>query len=138
LHQPLHVSYADDLGGNQTRVSFFGDAGRPERPRDLHSVWDTRILTRAGAQWQPWAVRLDQAIVAEDAAKWGTLDVVAWANESFAVTTSFVYGRLPADRRIDDEYYTPALRHAETQLQKAGVRLAHVLNRVAANTLSFP
>jgi hypothetical protein len=138
LHQPLHVSYADDQGGNLTGVEFFGDAGRPGRPRDLHSVWDSRILTRAGAQWQPWAARLSQAIAADNARRWETLDVVAWANESFTITSGFIYGRLPADGRIADDYYRPALAHAETQLQKAGVRLAHVLNRVAANALSFP
>jgi hypothetical protein len=138
LHQPLHVSFADDRGGNQTRVEFFGDAGRPGRPRDLHSVWDTRILMRAGAQWQPWAVRLHEQITADEAKAWETLDVIAWANEAFALTTRFVYGQLPADGRITDAYYTPALRHSEVQLQKAGVRLAFLLNRAAANTLSFP
>ncbi|MGH7471998.1 MAG: S1/P1 nuclease [Longimicrobiales bacterium] len=138
LHQPLHVSFADDRGGNQTRVEFFGDAGRPGRPRDLHSVWDTRILTRAGVQAQPWATRLNEQIPADEAKRWETLDVVAWANEAFALTTRFVYGQLPADGRISDEYYTPALRHSESQLQKAGVRLAFLLNRIAANTLVFP
>jgi nuclease S1 len=129
LHQPLHVSYADDQGGNLTRVEFFGDAGRPDRPRDLHSVWDTRILTRAGAQWQPWAARLGQAITPEDARRWETIDVIGWANESYAITSGFIYARLPADRRISDDYYAPALQQAEVQLQKAGVRLAYLLNR---------
>ena len=138
LHQPLHVSFADDLGGNQTRVEFFGDAGRAGRPRDLHSVWDNRILMRAGAQWQPWAQRLNESIPAEDARRWETLDVVGWANESYALTTSFVYGQLPADGKIADEYYQPALRHSESQMQKGGVRLAHLLNRTAANALAFP
>jgi hypothetical protein len=135
LHQPLHVSYADDLGGNRTRVEFFGEAGRR---RDLHSVWDTRILSRAGAAAVPWAQRLDQAINSEESRGWQTLDVVGWANESYKLTVDVVYGRLPSDSAIGDDYYRSALRVAEVQLQKAGVRLAHVLNRAAADTLLFP
>jgi hypothetical protein len=49
-----------------------------------------------------------------------------------------VYGQLPADGKIADEYYQPALRHSESQMQKGGVRLAHLLNRIAANSLTFP
>ena len=38
LHQPLHVGYASDRGGNSVQVMFSGVA------TDLHSVWDTKII----------------------------------------------------------------------------------------------
>ncbi|KAL6077439.1 hypothetical protein QOT17_002314 [Balamuthia mandrillaris] len=40
IHQPLHVGYAKDKGGNLHRVHFFG------RSSDLHTVWDSLLLLR--------------------------------------------------------------------------------------------
>jgi hypothetical protein len=49
LHQPLHISYRDDVGGNDIAVTYRGEcgrtpAGRPVRPKNLHSVWDNCLL----------------------------------------------------------------------------------------------
>jgi hypothetical protein len=49
LHQPLHISYADDVGGNNIRLSFSGKcgvsaSGNAYRPDNLHSVWDNCLL----------------------------------------------------------------------------------------------
>ena len=49
LHQPLHISYADDVGGNNISLSFSGKcgtsaSGRAYRPDNLHSVWDNCLL----------------------------------------------------------------------------------------------
>src|SRR5215212_6422260 len=40
LHQPLHVSFEDDRGGNKIQISG-------QCPRNLHSAWDTCLLQRA-------------------------------------------------------------------------------------------
>lgn len=49
IHQPLHVSYKDDVGGNSIGVSFqgkcgIGATGNPYRPGSLHAVWDNCLL----------------------------------------------------------------------------------------------
>ena len=49
LHQPLHISYADDVGGNNIAVRYQGKcgttaSGKPSRPKNLHSVWDNCLL----------------------------------------------------------------------------------------------
>lgn len=49
IHQPLHVSYRDDTGGNAIKVSFsgrcgVGTTGRPYRPGSFHAVWDNCLL----------------------------------------------------------------------------------------------
>lgn len=38
LHQPLHVGYQKDLGGNNIQVKWFG------LKTNLHSVWDEKII----------------------------------------------------------------------------------------------
>jgi hypothetical protein len=38
IHQPLHVAYESDYGGNDYDVDFFGDC------TNLHSLWDSGLL----------------------------------------------------------------------------------------------
>ena len=50
IHQPLHVSYSEDKGGNDINVS-----GGFYPPAKMHGVWDTQIIKKAvGADgWGP-------------------------------------------------------------------------------------
>lgn len=47
IHQPLHVSFVDDRGGNRIKVSMprarCGTAGG-SKPKNLHAVWDNCLL----------------------------------------------------------------------------------------------
>lgn len=138
LHQPLHVGRPADRGGNEIRVTFFGDAGPPEHPLSLHQVWDTEILRRAEFRWPETAHRLNARITDAEAAQWETLDLVAWANDAYRVADRFAYPAVPENGALDNAYYRPALGHAHVLIQQAGVRLAHVLNRAAAGTLDLP
>lgn len=40
VHQPLHVGYGYDEGGNTVTVDWFGTQ------TDLHGVWDDNIIQR--------------------------------------------------------------------------------------------
>ena len=45
IHQPLHVSFADDRGGNGIDARLQGRCGRSRyRPDNLHAVWDNCLL----------------------------------------------------------------------------------------------
>ena len=45
LHQPLHVSFKDDQGGNLIDVKLTGKCGTARRkPRKLHAMWDFCLL----------------------------------------------------------------------------------------------
>jgi nuclease S1 len=138
LHQPLHAGRPEDLGGNRVFVNFFGDAGRPDRPLNLHSVWDGAILRRGGHSWPESASRLNKQIEPQDVQKWEELDLIGWTNESFCIADEFAYGRLPAGNLIGNAYFRPALGYSESRLQMAGVRLAYLLNQAAAGTLTMP
>jgi nuclease S1 len=135
LHQPLHAGRPGDRGGNEIMVDFFGDAGDQERRNNLHSVWDSQMLRRAGMRWPEASNRLYSQIADDEVQSWQTLNVREWADESFRLDEEFVYGKLPRDGRIRNEYYKPALGIAEVQLLKGGIRLAHLLNSAAAGNL---
>lgn len=45
IHQPLHVSFADDRGGNWIDIELEGRCGGTSpRPDNLHAVWDNCLL----------------------------------------------------------------------------------------------
>ncbi|HEX6559120.1 MAG TPA: S1/P1 nuclease [Longimicrobiales bacterium] len=135
VHQPLHAGRPEDLGGNRVLVDFFGNAGSGDRRMNLHSVWDTQILRHARWQWAAAALRLNAEVVPDEAQQWQTLDVGAWTTESYRVCEDYVYTRLPQNGKIRNAYYRPALGYVEVQLQKAGVRLAFLLNSAAGGSL---
>jgi S1/P1 Nuclease len=47
IHQPLHVSFEDDRGGNNVQVTGLCDA-------NLHSAWDTCLVLKAVGE-RTWA-----------------------------------------------------------------------------------
>ncbi|HUP88052.1 MAG TPA: S1/P1 nuclease [Longimicrobiales bacterium] len=132
LHQPLHAGRPGDLGGNTVIVEFFGNAGTADRKLNLHSVWDSQILRRAGKVWPASSLVLNNEVTPEDVAEWQVFDPVGWANDSYRICEDFVYGRLPSNHKIYNSYYRPGLGYAEVQLQRAGVRLAFLLNELAS------
>lgn len=124
LHQPLHVSYADDMGGNRTAVYFYG------LPNNLHGVWDFALLKQLGYETDVnKAATLFNRISAKQRSDWQQGDVLSWANESAAITLQIYQGYTPG-MLIDDSYvlrYQPVL---EQRLQQAAVRLAMLLDQL--------
>ena len=104
IHQPLHISFADDKGGNGIDATLTGRCGTSSyRPDNLHGVWDNclleagmfeRVRKRADYKkgWSRFtityrAVDTLQAntTLTEEQAIVGT-DPVPWANESYQIT----------------------------------------------------
>jgi hypothetical protein len=135
LHQPLHAGRPEDLGGNRILVDFFGRHGRNGDSLNLHTVWDSSILDRGHLVWPDSALALNAEIAPKEAAEWEKSTVLDWTNESYRASEELVY-RLPDGKRIDEAYYQAGLTLSRTALQRAGVRLAHLLNQMAAGTFS--
>ncbi len=143
IHQPLHAADNHDRGGNDLTLTYDG------RPTNLHAVWDLGLIerelqTKLGPNWTPdlavtraEAARLDADITPAEAATWAPARMaarlpattVAWANESHALAKS-AYRDLPEDRSAgwEDGYDRLEWPVVQRQLQRAGVRLAAVLN----------
>lgn len=116
LHQPLHVGYKDDKGGNTVQISFFG------RGTNLHAMWDTDIieyknLTLADElklnTFQPSELALIKQI-----------NVNEWAKGSRSYL-KVAYNL--NDGKIGDMYVNSAYPIIQQQILKAGLRLASVL-----------
>ena len=132
IHQPLHVSFEDDRGGNSIPVS--GLCGS-----NLHSAWDTCLVLKAvGEDVGEAATELLKTITPARIDSWTHSAPMDWANESFTIaeqarTEYCIRQGASCDHpsgkvQIDAAYVavnTPIVRE---QLQKAGVRLALMLD----------
>jgi hypothetical protein len=133
IHQPLHVSFEDDRGGNGILVA--GECGAS----NLHSAWDTcLVLKAAGEDVGQAATELVKSITPAEIESWTRSDPKDWANESFAIAeqtqTKYCIRQgascdQPAGKvTIDAAYVVTNAPIIREQLQKAGVRLAHLLD----------
>jgi hypothetical protein len=79
VHQPLHVSFEDDRGGNNITVSG-------ECQGKLHAAWDSCLVVKAiGTDVAAAATELMKSITPATIEEWSHSDPVVWANESFAI-----------------------------------------------------
>jgi S1/P1 Nuclease len=140
IHQPLHVSFEDDRGGNEIIVS-----GKCQGK--LHSAWDNCMVADAvGSDVAAAATALIRDITPEMKAKWEASDQPKdWANESFEVAEAAAtkYCTLqqphtceqpsPKTVKIDAAYLQTNEPIIRQRLQQAGVRLARTLDTAFGN-----
>lgn len=132
IHQPLHDSDNHDKGGNCVLLSFGG-----LRVINLHSYWDTVAVSGLGDDPQTVATMLAGRVTPADKAAWEKGDPQSWALEGFDIAKTKIYtigsspgcAIDPSPRGLTAGYQEMARQVVSIQLEKAGVRLAAVLNR---------
>lgn len=144
MHQPLHVSYQDDRGGNF--IAKQDDQGHG----NIHSVWDFDIIEqRIGSDYLKIAAGLRKEITDRERTTWRFDSPVEWANESYQITISpateyctqqqgacwysadnmmIDKGERQRELLVSERYLTTHKETIEQRLQQAGVRLAALLD----------
>lgn len=147
IHQPLHVAHPDMHGGNSTMVLFFGELAK------AHWVWDTGLIGKLEQPvtppterdddsvdevlWEDLAYSLSSEIAPEQAKAWqGAASAKEWANESLTISKQTAF--LKTNDAVDQSYVASHGAIVRQQLQKAGVRLAALLNRVLGSCCGAP
>jgi hypothetical protein len=125
MHQPLHCSDNHDKGGNDVHVVFF------DHPSNLHSVWDGGLLSRIGTEDRLFPEWLKESERHEKKFARGTVE--DWAEQSHKLAVKIVYGKLPRTvsgqpEVVDAKYEQTADPLIRLQIERAGARLARVLN----------
>jgi hypothetical protein len=131
MHQPLHAADNHDKGGNCVLLSLGGP-----RLVNLHRYWDTVVVQGLGDDPQAVAEMLARTITPENKAGWEKGDPKSWALEGFEIarTVGYTLGSKPgctsdsSPLSLPPGYAEAARATAAVQLEKAGVRLAAVLN----------
>jgi nuclease S1 len=96
-----------------------------DRGTNLHAVWDTGILQRAGKQWEQLARELNGRLTTEDAKKHTEhMQPEAWAQEAYRIVVAQVYAGVSPGAKLSQSYVDEKLPLVEQQLSIAGLRLA--------------
>ncbi len=141
VHQPLHCAEDNDRGGNEKWFRYYGSKrGGRYIWVNLHSFWDNLLEVHAKESPRKLSLQLEQSITPDEASAWQTDSPKDWAYESFRVARDNIYSELPSGplleknrwgRDLPEDYYGGAMRQiVNERLEKAGVRLAYVLNQI--------
>jgi nuclease S1 len=131
LHQPLHSGDAGDRGGNLRRVRWAG------RETSLHGLWDFDLIHDAGRTQESYVRMLLGSALRADKRAIMQGDPRIWALQAHDVAQRFAYGKLPpgpvsAVAELGEAYARAVQGALDTQLLRAGLRLAMVLNDALA------
>ena len=149
VHQPLHCAFRyGDQGGNMLPVhSFtgkhfsFGSDSEMEYPPSLHGIWDEDLVNElvAGRKTKEVVRALQKEITRDQVRRWMHDDVMQWATDGYWIARKQVYRMTSGDKfpykwsgpgmdLTSENYIDFHLPIVAEQLQKAGVRLACLLN----------
>lgn len=123
LHQPMHVAYPEDRGGNKVYVKWFGEKS------NLHRVWDSDLIDHFGMSYTELANNRTKYTKKEiQEIQKGT--VLDWLDEAHQITDQIYAEGIEIDQKLGYDYaykWTPVLRK---QLEIGGIRLAKELNDI--------
>src|SRR5579863_6794627 len=130
LHQPMHVSREEDKGGNTIQLNYDGNG------TNLHALWDSKLIDHQGLSYEQMAEKYDHATPAQ-VKQWQSDPLIQWIWESYQASSK-LYAEVDAmkSRAIDDSYYQAHIAIVQDRIEKAGVRLAGVLNSIFQNGLA--
>jgi len=137
MHMPLHIGDKHDRGGNDVRAAYGAKA--PDR-MNLHRIWDSDLAERVLTE--PPAVTA-RSISPSDRRAMAKGDVATWAREGWEISRTIAYPELrgfpdscavkpDARGMVDAGYIALAKAPLRTQVERAGVRLASLLNTALA------
>ena len=117
LHQPLHVGYGTDKGGNTVQINFEGKGS------NLHRFFDSGIIRKQNITTKK--VLKENKTCKSNRKKIANSSVIDWANQSRSELES-IYDFKGA--KISQDYVNKFEPLVTKQLYDAGVRLAAIMN----------
>lgn len=123
IHQPLHLGFAEDRGGNDVVVLFNGEE------HNLHRVWDTLILVEKDLPAPTEFAAMHELPAAED--DWYQA-IQDWATEANQLAREYAYSGMEQGQPLTDEYIDNARQVIRKQLARSAQRMAQLINHAAA------
>jgi len=145
VHQPLHCADDHDRGGNEKIVRYWdpskrsleGGHGKGEKIK-LHAFWDRLLEIHTGEDPGILAAVLGGEITSAKRKRWSSGNAADWAWESYGIAKTEIFSEFspgptsdPNGVPLPEDYYGVKMKKImDLQLEKAGVRLAYVLEDV--------
>ncbi|KAK8607915.1 hypothetical protein V6N13_023360 [Hibiscus sabdariffa] len=138
IHQPMHVGFTSDEGGNTIALRWF------RHKSNLHHVWDREIILTALADYyeknldslqQDLVGNFTDGIWYDDVASWEQCDNVLpclnkYATESINIACKWGYKGVKSGQTLAEEYFESRMPIVMKRIAQGGVRLAMILNKV--------
>jgi len=121
MHQPMHCARPEDRGGNNIKVTWFGQS------TNLHRVWDTNLIEFTTLSYTELAVFASATASKDEIATIAAASPDQWINESKIIADD-IYANI-GDGKYYYAYPYKYLDVVYSQIEKAGIRLAEVLNQ---------
>lgn len=122
IHQPLHVGLAEDHGGNNVRVEWFG------KRTNLHRIWDSELINHLKLSYRELGDHINRYITPAQVKIWQKNSVIDWAEESQKLRIAcYDFGD---KKKLGYNYSFRHIKTIELRLEQAGVRLAGLLNQI--------
>lgn len=122
LHQPMHVGYAQDKGGNDIQVRWFN------KGTNLHRLWDTNMIESYDMSFTelsenlPVLSKQQQEFIIQG-------DLLDWVADSQKIAKR-VYESVEVGEKLGYTYMYEHFDTVKIQLQKGGLRLAKLLDEI--------
>ncbi|KAI4342965.1 hypothetical protein MLD38_027523 [Melastoma candidum] len=138
IHQPMHVGFSSDEGGNTIELHWF------HRKSNLHHVWDRDIILTAAADYyekdmslllQDIEANYTDGVWSDDTSSWTNCDdllscPLQYAGESISLACKWAYKGVQPGVTLADDYFDSRMPVVMKRIAQGGVRLAMILNRV--------
>ncbi|CAH8251907.1 unnamed protein product [Arabidopsis lyrata] len=138
IHQPMHVGFTSDEGGNTIDLRWY------KHKSNLHHVWDREIILTALKESYDKNLDLLQedleknittGLWHDDLSSWTECnDLIAcphkYASESIKLACKWGYKGVKSGETLSEEYFNTRLPIVMKRIVQGGVRLAMILNRV--------
>jgi len=142
IHQPLHVGFTNDAGGNTIILHWY------RRKANLHHVWDNEFINRAKDLYYNGSLAIMTTAILNnitdnwvgEAKLWSECSDGAiacpdvYATESIRLACQYAYRNATPGSTLGDDYFLSRLPIVEARLAQGGVRLAAILNRLFGNS----
>ncbi|CAN6269431.1 unnamed protein product [Urochloa humidicola] len=140
VHQPMHVGFTSDQGGNSIDLRWF------RHKSNLHHVWDREIIQTALAKFYDKDMdtfrkqlehNLTKGTWSDDLSlsSWGDCEDLLscptkYATESINLACKWAYNGVQEGETLSDDYFDSRLPIVSRRIVQGGVRLAMFLNRI--------
>ncbi|KAG6470649.1 hypothetical protein ZIOFF_071726 [Zingiber officinale] len=127
VHQPLHVGFADDQGGNTIvvwDVSIIETAMKDFYDNDVDTMIEAIKMNITSNDVRQWKTCREKSVTCAD----------KYASESTSLACDYAYQDVEQDSTLGDDYFFSRLPVVEQRLAQGGVRLAAILNKLFSNS----
>jgi len=124
-HQPMHISRAEDKGGNTIQVRF------DDQGTNLHSLWDGKLISRTGQNSEELSKIWDNVTPAQ-ITQWQKDPEIKWVYESYQLSEN-LYTEIEKGNKLGDDYYKNHITEIQLRITQGGIRLAGLLNQILKN-----